>query len=89
LYTDTFITYKYLLLSMAGQKIVYLPTGEWMKKNTLVTELASKTHKDENIIHNELDTLIRDRNVAMLYSNNNQYINFREMSKKYFDVDFN
>jgi len=89
LYTDTFITYKYLLLSMAGQKIVYLPTGEWMKKNTLVTELASKTHKDENIIRNELDTLIRDRNVAMLYSNNNQYINFREMSKKYFDVDFN
>lgn len=74
---------------MAGQKIVYLPTGEWMKKNTLVTELASKTHKDENIIRNELDTLIRDRNVAMLYSNNNQYINFREMSKKYFDVDFN
>lgn len=74
---------------MAEQKIVYLPTGEWMKKNTLVTELASKTHKDENIIRNELDTLIRDRNVAMLYSNNNQYINFREMSKKYFNVDFN
>lgn len=64
---------------------ISLCTGTWMQKELFIDKISSEKNIPKNVIDKQVNSLIKNQEIGIIYLTGHQYINFDSVMKNYFD----